>query len=102
MPHDITEESLADFMQKCGLVEKDLETGKFKIKLYRDANGEVKGDALCTYIKVFFFCLKIIAKFVLALLLSKAVRRYSEDFLCKVCDSTCVLVRDPYTRNAIL
>jgi hypothetical protein len=58
LPHDITEESLADFMQKCGLVEKDLETGKFKIKLYRDANGEVKGDALCTYIKVFFFLSK--------------------------------------------
>ena len=66
LPLDITEESLADFMQKCGLVEKDLETGKFKIKLYRDANGEVKGDALCTYIKVSccFFFLKIIAKFV--------------------------------------
>lgn len=55
LPLDIDEQKLADFMQKCGLIEKDLETGKLKIKLYRDANGEVKGDALCTYIKVTCF-----------------------------------------------
>ena len=60
LPLDITEESLADFMQKCGLVEKDLETGKYKIKLYRDANGQVKGDALCTYIKVSFYLISIL------------------------------------------
>lgn len=52
LPLDIDEQGVADFMQKCGMIEKDLETGKLKIKLYRDANGEVKGDALCTYIKV--------------------------------------------------
>lgn len=52
LPVEITEQDFVDFMQKCGMVEKDLETGKFKIKLYRDAAGEVKGDALCTYIKV--------------------------------------------------
>ena len=62
LPLDIDEQGVADFMQKCGMIEKDLETGKLKIKLYRDANGEVKGDALCTYIKVkqqtFFLFLK--------------------------------------------
>lgn len=52
LPSEITEEEFVDFMQKCGMVEKDLETGKYKIKLYRDETGEVKGDALCTYIKV--------------------------------------------------
>lgn len=34
------------------MVLKDQTTNKFKIKLYRDANGEIKGDGLCTYIKV--------------------------------------------------
>lgn len=52
LPFDITEDEFVDFMQKCGLVEKDIESGKYKIKIYRDENGQVKGDALCTYIKV--------------------------------------------------
>ncbi len=52
LPFDITEKEMVEFMQKCGMVEKDLESGKHKIKLYRDENGQVKGDALCTYIKV--------------------------------------------------
>ena len=52
LPSEITEEEVVEFMQKCGLVEKDLENGKHKIKIYRDANGQVKGDALCTYIRV--------------------------------------------------
>lgn len=58
LPSDITEQEFVDFMQKCGMVEKDLDSGKFKIKIYKDENGEIKGDALCTYIKVivhFFF-----------------------------------------------
>lgn len=52
LPPDITEQEFLDFMQKCGMVEKDLDTGKFKIKIYKDENGDIKGDALCTYIKV--------------------------------------------------
>ncbi|XP_070494777.1 17S U2 SnRNP complex component HTATSF1 isoform X2 [Chironomus tepperi] len=52
LPLDITETEFGDVMSKCGLVMKDLKTGKLKLKLYRDKNGEVKGDGLCHYIKV--------------------------------------------------
>lgn len=52
LPLDITETEFGDVMSKCGLVMKDLKTGKLKLKLYRDKNGDVKGDGLCHYIKV--------------------------------------------------
>ena len=53
LPLDITEAEFAELMQKCGLVMKDLNTGKMKVKLYTDPTSkELKGDALCTYIKV--------------------------------------------------
>lgn len=51
LPLDITIEELTQLFAKCGLLARD-ERGKDKIKLYRDGNGEPKGDALCTYIKV--------------------------------------------------
>lgn len=34
LPTDITEEEFIDFMQKCGLVMRDMATGKMKTKLY--------------------------------------------------------------------
>jgi HIV Tat-specific factor 1 len=52
LPTDITEEEFVTFMSKCGLVMKDLHTNKYKVKLYRDSDGKLKGDALCTFIKV--------------------------------------------------
>ncbi|KAK7590256.1 hypothetical protein V9T40_001869 [Parthenolecanium corni] len=52
LPLDITETEFVDIMQKCGLVMKDVDTGKMKIKLYSDPETkQLKGDALCTYIK---------------------------------------------------
>lgn len=51
LPLDITMEELTQLFTKCGLIARD-EGGRDKIKLYKDANGEPKGDALCTYIKV--------------------------------------------------
>jgi HIV Tat-specific factor 1 len=47
----MSEEDFIAFMSKCGLIMKDVQTGKYKIKLYEE-NGCLKGDALCTYIKV--------------------------------------------------
>jgi HIV Tat-specific factor 1 len=52
LPGDITEDEFGQLMSKCGLVMKDLKTGKLKVKLYRDASGQVKGDGLCHFIKV--------------------------------------------------
>ncbi|XP_018325265.1 HIV Tat-specific factor 1 [Agrilus planipennis] len=52
LPLDITEQEFVDFMQKCGLVMRDLATGKMKVKLYTEKDTNIlKGDALCTYIK---------------------------------------------------
>ncbi|XP_071627874.1 17S U2 SnRNP complex component HTATSF1 [Temnothorax longispinosus] len=51
LPLDIAIDELTQLFAKCGLIARD-ERGKDKIKLYRDGNGEPKGDALCTYIKV--------------------------------------------------
>lgn len=51
LPLNITMEELTELFTKCGLIARD-ERGKDKIKLYKDVNGEPKGDALCTYIKV--------------------------------------------------
>ncbi|KAG5678499.1 hypothetical protein PVAND_008166 [Polypedilum vanderplanki] len=51
LPLDITDNEFSEIMGKCGMVMKDVKTGKLKLKLYRDSNGELKGDGLCHYIK---------------------------------------------------
>ena len=51
LPLDITMDELTELFTKCGLIARD-EKGNNKIKLYKDSEGEPKGDALCTYIKV--------------------------------------------------
>ncbi|KAJ8955958.1 hypothetical protein NQ314_006807 [Rhamnusium bicolor] len=53
LPTDIEEQEFVDLMQKCGLVMRDPQSGNFKIKLYKEQGTNIlKGDALCTYIKV--------------------------------------------------
>lgn len=39
-------------MGKCGVIMKDPRTRKLKIKIYRNENGEAKGDATCCYVKI--------------------------------------------------
>ncbi|GFT72369.1 HIV Tat-specific factor 1 [Nephila pilipes] len=51
LPLDITEDQFVELMQKCGLVMKDPVTMKYKVKLYQE-KGFLKGDGLCTYIKI--------------------------------------------------
>nr|XP_053657552.1 HIV Tat-specific factor 1-like [Cherax quadricarinatus] len=48
----MTENEFIELMQKCGMILKDVDSNKPKIKMYRDKDGNFKGDALCTYIKV--------------------------------------------------
>lgn len=52
LPSDITEEEFVELMGKCGMVMKDPDSMKYKIKLYRDKDGTLKGDGRCCYIKV--------------------------------------------------
>ncbi|KAK4299036.1 hypothetical protein Pmani_028655 [Petrolisthes manimaculis] len=52
LPDDMTEKTFLSLMEKCGMVHLGSDSGKPKIKLYHDKEGNFKGDALCTYIKV--------------------------------------------------
>lgn len=53
LPLELTEEEFVNFMQKCGLVERDPSSQKMRVKLYMDKEQNCfKGDALCTYIKI--------------------------------------------------
>jgi hypothetical protein len=51
LPSDITMETLAEFMRKCGIIKED-DKGRPRLKIYRDDEGVPKGDGLCTYLKV--------------------------------------------------
>ncbi|KAI8922324.1 hypothetical protein DFJ77DRAFT_425403 [Powellomyces hirtus] len=51
LPYDTTEEELKEVFEKFGILMEDLKTGLPKIKLYRDAAGVPKGDALVSYFK---------------------------------------------------
>ncbi|KAJ8945347.1 hypothetical protein NQ318_009742 [Aromia moschata] len=53
LPLDIEEEEFVDLMQKCGLVMRDPQFGKFKVKLYKEPGTHIlKGDGLCSYIRI--------------------------------------------------
>lgn len=45
-------EEFAEVMGKCGMIMRDPQTQKYKLKLYTEADGQIKGDGLCDYIKV--------------------------------------------------
>lgn len=51
LPLDITVEELTEMVTKFGLLARD-DKAKDKIKVYKDEDGQPKGDALVTYIKV--------------------------------------------------
>lgn len=52
LPTDITEEEFVEMMSKYGMIFRDPASNKMKIKLYAEADGQVKGDGLCDYIRV--------------------------------------------------
>ena len=52
LPPDITDDEFRELVNKCGLVMYDPITHRPKIKLYKDSEGNPKGDGLCCYIKV--------------------------------------------------
>ncbi|XP_060084348.1 HIV Tat-specific factor 1-like [Ylistrum balloti] len=52
LPLDITDEEYRELMSKYGLIMADPVTRGLKLKLYRDNEGNPKGDGRCCYIKV--------------------------------------------------
>ncbi|KAM4695704.1 17S U2 SnRNP complex component HTATSF1 [Rhinophrynus dorsalis] len=51
LPPDITNEEFAQIMSKCGIIMRDPVSEEYKIKLYKDREGNLKGDGLCCYLK---------------------------------------------------
>jgi len=52
LPVDTNMDEIIEFFQKCGMVKREPDTGLPKIKLYRDENGKLKGDATICYFKL--------------------------------------------------
>uniref|UniRef100_A0A1I7Z912 17S U2 SnRNP complex component HTATSF1 n=1 Tax=Steinernema glaseri TaxID=37863 RepID=A0A1I7Z912_9BILA len=48
---NFTLEDFMELMAKCGVIMDDPRTKKPKVKLYRDAEGNLKGDGTCCYVK---------------------------------------------------
>lgn len=51
LPPDVSTEEFVELMLKCGIVMKDPITEEYKVKLYKDKDGNLKGDGLCCYLK---------------------------------------------------
>lgn len=51
LPSNTKETDLATYFSKCGIIKKDPLTEKFKVKLYKDGDGNLKGDGLVAYLK---------------------------------------------------
>ncbi|XP_073399652.1 17S U2 SnRNP complex component HTATSF1 [Dendrobates tinctorius] len=52
LPPDITNDEFIQIMSKCGIIMRDLQSEEYKIKLYKDKEGNLKGDGLCCYLKI--------------------------------------------------
>lgn len=52
LPPDVTKDEFIQVMSKCGIIMLDPQTDEPKIKLYKDKEGNLKGDGLCCYLKV--------------------------------------------------
>ncbi|KAM4696117.1 17S U2 SnRNP complex component HTATSF1-like [Rhinophrynus dorsalis] len=51
LPPDITNEEFAQIMSKCGIIMRDPVSEEYKVKLYKDREGNLKCDGLCCYLK---------------------------------------------------
>ncbi|KAM5315351.1 LOW QUALITY PROTEIN: 17S U2 SnRNP complex component HTATSF1-like [Glossophaga mutica] len=51
LPPDITVAEFIQLMSKFGIIMRDSQTEEFKVKLYKDNQGNLKGDGLCCYLK---------------------------------------------------
>ncbi len=59
LPLDITDEEFEELMSKYGIISPDPnDPRKKKIRLYKDEQGNPKGDGRCRFLRVRLFILK--------------------------------------------
>jgi HIV Tat-specific factor 1 len=51
LPPDTTEDEIRETFSKCGVIAEEIDSGKPRIKLYRNEDGTLKGDALIIYFR---------------------------------------------------
>lgn len=52
LPLDVTVDEVAEaFSRKCGVIAEEIDSGRPRIKLYTDSDGNFKGDALVVFFK---------------------------------------------------
>ena len=52
LPSDATADEVAElFSRKCGVIAEEIDSGRPRIKMYADADGNFKGDALIVFFK---------------------------------------------------
>ncbi|KAK5663476.1 hypothetical protein OQA88_3906 [Cercophora sp. LCS_1] len=52
LPFDVTVEEVADlFSRKCGVIAEEIDSGRPRVRLYTDVDGNFKGDALIVFFK---------------------------------------------------
>lgn len=51
LPLDISNDEFVQVMSRCGIIMRDPVSEEYKVKLYKDKEGNLKGDGLCCYLK---------------------------------------------------
>eukprot|EP01083_Nonionella_stella_P124004 374036_1 len=51
LPKDATVEEVGEYFKKCGIIKRNPQTDEPRIKMYKEKNGDVKGDCTVHYLK---------------------------------------------------
>ncbi|KAG4301212.1 hypothetical protein PCANB_002556 [Pneumocystis canis] len=51
LPLDVTEDEIRETFSKCGIISENIDTGKPRIKIYLNEQGEPKGDAMVIFFR---------------------------------------------------
>jgi HIV Tat-specific factor 1 len=51
IPLDADQEEIQNVFSKCGVIAEEIDSGKPRIKMYEDDQGQFKGDALVVYFR---------------------------------------------------
>lgn len=51
-PKDVTREEIKEMFSRCGVIRLDPVTSEERIKIYKDEQGQIKGDGLVTFVNL--------------------------------------------------